>query len=89
MVPLSTVVTTRRIFGPEYTQRFNLFRAAQITGQPAAGYSSGQAMDALEEVARQVLPQRDGLRLGGPLLPGEEGCRAARESSPFRLASCS
>ena len=60
MVPLSTVVTTRRIFGPEYTQRFNLFRAAQITGQPAPGYSSGQAMDALEEVAKEVLPREMG-----------------------------
>jgi HAE1 family hydrophobic/amphiphilic exporter-1 len=57
MLPLSTVVTTRRIFGPEYTQRFNLFRAAQVTGQPAPGYSSGQAMDALEQVAREVLPR--------------------------------
>ncbi len=56
MVPLSTVVSTRRLFGPEYTQRFNLFRAAQITGQPAPGYSSGQAMAAMEEVAAQVLP---------------------------------
>jgi multidrug efflux pump len=60
MLPLSTVVTTRRIFGPEYTQRFNLFRAAQITGQPAPGYSSGQAMDALEDVARHVLPREMG-----------------------------
>ena len=55
MLPLSTVVTSRRVFGPEYTQRFNLFRAAQITGQAAPGYSSGQAMAALEEVAQQVL----------------------------------
>ncbi|HEY8152049.1 MAG TPA: efflux RND transporter permease subunit [Vicinamibacteria bacterium] len=37
MLPLSTVVTSRRVFGPEYTQRFNLFRAVQITGQPAPG----------------------------------------------------
>jgi multidrug efflux pump len=55
MVPLSTFVQTKRVFGPEYTQRFNLFRAAQITGQPAPGYSSGQAMAALEQVAREVL----------------------------------
>jgi len=55
MVPLSTVVTSRRVFGPEYTQRFNLYRAVQITGQPAPGYSSGQAMAALEDVAREVL----------------------------------
>src|SRR5438093_223425 len=60
MLPLSTVVTSRRVFGPEYTQRFNLFRAAQITGQPAPGYSSGQAMTALEEVAQQVLPPEMG-----------------------------
>jgi HAE1 family hydrophobic/amphiphilic exporter-1 len=60
MLPLSTVVSSRRIFGPEYTQRFNLFRAVQITGQPAPGYSSGQAMAALEDVARQVLPPEMG-----------------------------
>src|SRR5258705_9844879 len=60
MLPLSTVVTSRREFGPEYTQRFNLFRAVQITGQPAPGYSSGQAMAALEDVAREVLPPEMG-----------------------------
>src|SRR5712691_10100303 len=60
MVPLSTVVTSRRVFGPEYTQRFNLFRAVQVTGQPAPGYSSGQAMAALEEVANDVLPPEMG-----------------------------
>ena len=60
MLPLSTVVTSRRVFGPEYTQRFDLFRAAQITGQPAPGYSSGQAMAALEDVAHEVLPSEMG-----------------------------
>jgi HAE1 family hydrophobic/amphiphilic exporter-1 len=60
MIPLSTVVNTRRIFGPEYTQRFNLFRAAQVTGLPAPGFSSGQAMQALEEVAKEVLPPEMG-----------------------------
>jgi HAE1 family hydrophobic/amphiphilic exporter-1 len=42
--------------GPEYTNRFNLFRAAEVTGAPAAGYSSDQALDALERVAASVLP---------------------------------
>jgi HAE1 family hydrophobic/amphiphilic exporter-1 len=60
MLPLSTVVSTQRILGPEYTQRFNLFRAAQITGQPGPGYSSGQAMAALEDVAKTVLPEEIG-----------------------------
>jgi len=57
MLPLSALVTPRRIQGPEYTNRFNLMRAAQVLGSAAPGYSSGQAMTALEQVAREVLPQ--------------------------------
>jgi hydrophobic/amphiphilic exporter-1 (mainly G- bacteria), HAE1 family len=57
MVPLSTLVTMRPITGPEYTNRFNLFRAAELTGVPAAGYSSDEALAALREVAAEVLPQ--------------------------------
>jgi len=56
MVPLSAFVTLKKVYGTEYTNRFNLFRAAQITGSAAPGYSSGQALTALEEVARDVLP---------------------------------
>ena len=48
------------IAGPEFTNRFNLFRAAQVTGIPAPGYSSGQATAALEEVAKEVLPREMG-----------------------------
>jgi len=60
MVPLSAITTIRTTTGPEYTQRFNLFRAAQVTGSAAPGYSSGQALDALEEVAAQTLPREMG-----------------------------
>lgn len=60
MVPLSALVTTRKITGPEYTNRFNLYRAAQVLGGPAPGYSSGQAMAALEQVAKQTLPPEMG-----------------------------
>ena len=60
MVPLSSLVTTRRISGPEYTNRFNVYRAAQVIGGAAPGYSSGQAMAALEEVAKQTLPPEIG-----------------------------
>jgi HAE1 family hydrophobic/amphiphilic exporter-1 len=56
MVPLSALVTTRKISGPEYTNRFNVYRAAQVIGAAAPGYSSGQALTALEEVAKQELP---------------------------------
>jgi HAE1 family hydrophobic/amphiphilic exporter-1 len=60
MVPLSALTTIRTTTGPEYTQRFNLFRAAQVTGSAAPGYSSGQALDAVEEVAAQTLPREMG-----------------------------
>jgi HAE1 family hydrophobic/amphiphilic exporter-1 len=55
MVPLDTVVSTRSTSGPEFTNRFNLYRAAEVTGVPKEGYSSAQALKALEEVAAQVL----------------------------------
>jgi HAE1 family hydrophobic/amphiphilic exporter-1 len=48
MVPLSAVTTLRPTSGPEFTLRYNLYRSAQINGSPAAGYSSAQAMKALE-----------------------------------------
>ena len=60
MVPLSALVTTRGVAGPEFTNRFNLFRAAQVTGIPAAGYSSGQATAALQEVFQQTMPREMG-----------------------------
>ncbi len=60
MVPVSSLLSTKRIFGPEYTNRFNLYRAAQVTGAAAPGYSSGQALTALEEVARTTLPPEIG-----------------------------
>ncbi len=56
MVPLSTLVSVSRTQGAEYTNRFNLFRSAEIQGQAAPGYSSTQALAALEEVAADVLP---------------------------------
>ena len=56
MVPLSTLATIVPISGPEYTNRFNLYRSVEVTGGPAPGYTSTQAMDALEEVAAEVLP---------------------------------
>lgn len=56
MVPLSSIARVENVSGPEFTFRFNMDRAAEVTGAPAPGYSSGQALKALEEVAKQVLP---------------------------------
>lgn len=56
MLPISTLVTATKVTGPDFTNRLNLFRAAEIGGSPNDGYSSAQALQALEEVARQTLP---------------------------------
>jgi len=65
MIPLSTLVTVRQVSGPEVVYRYNRFRAAQLTGSNASGYSSGQAAAALEQVAREVLPQGFGYEWTG------------------------
>ncbi len=57
MVPLSAVVTTRWVAGPDMLTHFNGFPAAKVNGNAATGYSSGQAIAAMEEVAREILPQ--------------------------------
>jgi HAE1 family hydrophobic/amphiphilic exporter-1 len=56
MVPLDSLVTTKPTAGPEFTNRFNLFRSAELTGVPAPGVSSAQALAALERTAAAVLP---------------------------------
>jgi hydrophobic/amphiphilic exporter-1 (mainly G- bacteria), HAE1 family len=56
MTPLASLVKIKRVSGPEYTNRFQMFRSIQINGSPAPGYSSGQAMAAMEAVAKDVLP---------------------------------
>jgi multidrug efflux pump len=57
MVPLSALVETRWVTGPDLLPHFNGFPAAKVNGNAASGYSSGQAIAAMEEVAREVLPQ--------------------------------
>lgn len=56
MVPLTTLATLTPILGPTNIKHFNLYRSASITGQPASGYSSGQAIDVMQEMAK-TLPQ--------------------------------
>ena len=55
LVPLSTLIKVERVTGPELVNRFNIFPAAKVLGNPADGYSSGQAIKAMEEVAQEVL----------------------------------
>ncbi len=59
-VPLSTLTQVRNTEGPEFTMRYNLFRSAQINATPSPGYSSTQAMLALEEVFAETSPKEMG-----------------------------
>ena len=56
MAPISEFVTLKRVYGPESISRFNLFTSIAITGAPKAGFSSGDAIKAIQEVAAKTLP---------------------------------
>ena len=57
LLPLNSFVSIKKQVGADLVERFNLFQAAKVSGQPAAGYSSGDALNAIEEVAKEVLPE--------------------------------
>ena len=65
MSPINQYIKLTRIYGPQSISRFNLFTAISVNGQAADGYSSGQAIKAVREVAAQVLPAGYGFEFGG------------------------
>ena len=65
MSPIGQYLTLTRIYGSETLSRFNLFPSIQVGGTAAEGYSSGQALDAIREVAAEVLPEGYGYEFGG------------------------
>ncbi len=56
MVPANTLITLNKVMGPEIVNRYNLYNAIAINASPAEGYSTGEAMDAMEEAAAEHLP---------------------------------
>ncbi len=65
MAPVTEFITLTKVFGPESISRFNLFTAVSVTGQPNAGYSTGDAIKAIEEVAAKSLPPGYGYDFSG------------------------
>ena len=65
MSPISQYLTLTRVYGSESLSRFNLFPAINVSGVPADGYSSGQALTAIQEVAKTTLPEGYGYEFGG------------------------
>lgn len=65
MAPISSFVTLSRTYGPQSISRFNLYTSIGVNGAPAEGYSSGDAIDAIEEVAAELLPLGYGYEYSG------------------------
>jgi HAE1 family hydrophobic/amphiphilic exporter-1/multidrug efflux pump len=84
MVPLSTLVRVESVTGPDMIQRYNLFSAAEISGSVAPGYSSGQAIAAMEEVARTALPSGFGFEWTGTAF--QEKLASGTQALIFALA---
>ena len=57
LVPVSELITVKREVGASVIQRFNMFNSAQITGTPGAGFASSDATNAIEEIAKEILPE--------------------------------
>lgn len=68
MSPIGQYITLTRVYGSETLSRFNLFPSIQVGGTAAESYSSGQAIDAIREVAAEVLPEGYGYEFGGNLI---------------------
>jgi hydrophobe/amphiphile efflux-1 (HAE1) family protein len=65
MLPIRTIATFGSTTGPDLIQRYNMFRTAEVSGGAASGYSSGQSLDAMEEIAAEVLPSGYGFEWTG------------------------
>ena len=65
MAPISQFVSIKKVYGPDVISRFNLYTAIKVMVAPASGYTSGQALQDIAEVAKESLPTGYGYELGG------------------------
>ena len=65
MAPITQFVTLKKVYGPDIISRFNLYTSMKVMVAPASGYTSGQALQAIAEVAKSYLPTGFGYELGG------------------------
>ncbi|MEG1574864.1 MAG: efflux RND transporter permease subunit, partial [Bacteroidales bacterium] len=65
MAPITQFINLKRVYGPDNIKRFNLFTSMLVNGNPAPGYSSGQAIEAIKETAAEFLPQGYGYEFSG------------------------
>jgi HAE1 family hydrophobic/amphiphilic exporter-1 len=85
-VQLGTLTSIRDISGPEFTQRFNLYRSAQINAFASPGYSDSQAMTALEEVFKETMPPEMGYDYMGMSFQEKQAAQGVPPSAIFALS---
>lgn len=86
MASLENFVTLEKVYGPDLLNRFNLFSSISVTGSPAQGYSSGQALEAIARVAQQTLPQGFGYEYAG--MTREEGSTGSGNTTAIIFGLC-
>src|ERR1700683_179721 len=86
MVPLSALTEVRSISGPEFTMRYNEYHAAQINAAAAPGYSSAQAMAALEDVFKQTMPREMGYDYTGMSFQEQQAAKGVPPAAIFGLS---
>jgi hydrophobic/amphiphilic exporter-1 (mainly G- bacteria), HAE1 family len=86
LVPLSAVTSIQSRTGPEFTMRYNLYRAAQINGTAAPGYTSAQATAALEEVFKQTMPREMGFDYLGMSFQEQKASEGVSAGAIFGLS---
>src|SRR5207253_125795 len=85
-VPLAALTSAKSISGPEFTLRYNEYRSAQINGSAAPGYSSAQAMRALEEVFAQTMPREMGFDYLGMSFQEQKAAQGLAPTTIFGLS---
>ena len=79
MASIDNYVTLTRVYGPDLLNRFNMFQSISVTGNPNPGYSSGEALEAVERVAAQTLPQGFGFEYSG--MTREQGQQSGSQTA--------
>ena len=86
MASLSNFVTLTKVYGPDLLNRFNMFQSISVTGQPAPGFSSGDALAAIERVAKETLPAGFGYEYSG--MTREEASSGAGSTTAIIFGLC-
>jgi HAE1 family hydrophobic/amphiphilic exporter-1 len=85
-VPVNSFITAKESFGPEFTMRYNMFRCSQINASVAPGYSTAQAMRAMEEVFRETMPAGMGYDYFGMSYQENQAAQGVPPSAIFGLS---